>query len=332
MNRVHESKWMTAAMRVTVAVALCLCGVSVSGWAADFVPENVIVSPAPLRVASGRVERLAAFPSAFVEARNVDVWLPADYPGKAPYAVLYMHDGQMLFDAATTWNKQEWQVDEVAGRLMAEGKTRPFIVVGVWNAGTLRLPEYFPQRAFESLSSAQQTELYGVYRQVLGSEVAPIQSDRYLKFLIDELKPYIDRHYSVSSVRADTFIMGSSMGGLISMYAVAEYPEVFGGAACMSTHWPGRVGDSKNNPVPAAFFRYIQQKMPAPGQHRWYFDHGTETLDASYADRQREVNAIMVQKGYDQNNFLSRTFQGAEHSEKAWAARLDIPLLFLLKQ
>ncbi|MBY0488149.1 MAG: esterase, partial [Flavobacteriaceae bacterium] len=101
-----------------------------------------------VKVSSGKTQRFENFKSQFVEARNVDVWLPDGYSEKDKYAVLYMHDGNMLYDAESTWNKQAWEVDEVAGKLIAEGKTQKFIVVGIWNNGQKRHPEYFPQKPY----------------------------------------------------------------------------------------------------------------------------------------------------------------------------------------
>jgi len=282
------------------------------------------------QVSAGSIERLSRFPSAFVPPRNIDIWLPAGYDKQQRYAVLYMHDGQMLFDATTSWNKQEWQIDEVAARLIKAGKTQPFIVVGIDNAGENRHSEYFPQQPFENLSQAQQTALYQLQRtknQALFSQ--QVYSDRYLKFLVTELKPYIDSHYSVYTDAAHTFVMGSSMGGLISLYAISEYPHIFGGAACLSTHWPGTF-EQQNNPIPPAFFNYMQQKLPDPSTHKLYFDHGTATLDAWYPPLQAQADKIIKAKGYTSQNWQSLTFEGAEHSEHAWAARLDIPLIFLL--
>ncbi|MCG9966151.1 alpha/beta hydrolase [Shewanella cutis] len=282
------------------------------------------------QVSAGSIERLTSFPSAFVPPRNIDIWLPAGYDKQQRYAVLYMHDGQMLFDATTSWNKQEWQIDEVASRLIKAGKTQPFIVVGIDNAGENRHSEYFPQQPFENLSQAQQTALYQLQRtknQALFSQ--QVYSDRYLKFLVTELKPYIDSHYSVYTDAAHTFVMGSSMGGLISLYAISEYPHIFGGAACLSTHWPGTF-EQQNNPIPPAFFNYMQQKLPDPSTHKLYFDHGTATLDAWYPQLQAQADKIIKAKGYTSQNWQSLTFEGAEHSEHAWAARLDIPLIFLL--
>jgi len=297
-------------------------------------PLQVLAEPPPLpAVQSGRIERLVDFPSRHVPSRPIDVWLPIGYPAQAPYAVLYMHDGQMLFDAAITWNKQEWRVDEVAGELIKRERVRPFIVVGIWNAGDERASEYFPQRPLDWLEPAQREALlatpYGDGGRLFG---APVRSDAYLRFLVEELKPYVEAHFEVSPKRDDTFVAGSSLGALISLYALAEYPQVFGGAICMSTHWPGRVGDAPDNPVPAVFLRYIAERFPAAGAHRIWFDHGTKTLDASYADRQREVDELLRAKGYARSRWQTRTYAGAEHSETAWAARLDQPLLFLLRK
>ena len=283
------------------------------------------------KVASGRIERMADFPSRQIPPRNVDVWLPDGYPKAAPYAVLYMHDGQMLFDATTTWNHQEWRADEVAGELIAHGKTRPFIIVAIWNGGAARAAEYFPQKPLQELATKDRDELlattYGEGQKLFSG---PVYSDRYLRFLVTELKPYIDSHFKVSARREDTMLMGSSLGGLISMYALAEYPEVFGAAACLSTHWPGRIGDSPENPVPAAFFAYVGKSFPNAGSHRIYFDHGTRTLDESYADRQVIVDDLIRAKGYGEADFMSRVFPGAEHNETSWAERLAIPVQFLL--
>lgn len=285
-------------------------------------------------VASGKIVRIENFPSQFVAARNVDVWLPEGYTDTKKYAVVYMHDGQMLFDTATTWNKQEWGVDETLGKLMAEQKIRDCIVVGVWNSKT-RHSDYFPQKPFESLTKAEQeTVMHGQRSNNQALFSTAIQSDRYLKFLVTELKPFIDSAYSTLKDQPNTFIAGSSMGGLISMYAICEYPAVFGGAACLSTHWPG-VFISKGNPVPAAFMRYLKAHLPSPNNHRIYFDYGTKTLDSLYKPFQKQADAIIKTKGFTSRgnaaNWMTKEFVGANHSEAAWQERFAIPMLFLLK-
>ena len=280
----------------------------------------------------GRIERIENFSSKYVPARNVDVWLPNNYSATKKYAVLYMQDGQMLFDSSITWNKQEWGVDETLTQLIQQKKIKDCIVVGIWNGGKSRHAEYFPQKPFEALSKEQQKIVYDAYRsggQSIFSGLT-ISSDNYLKFLVEELKPFIDKTYSTFTNPSNTFVAGSSMGGLISMYALCEYPTVFGGAACLSTHWPG-LFYMENNPVPSAFFSYLKKNLPAPGQHQIYFDHGTETLDSMYASLQIEVDAIMKQKKYRPSQWISRSWPGQDHSEKSWRSRLEVPVTFLLK-
>lgn len=278
---------------------------------------------------AGRIERLVDFASNNVAARNVDIWLPPGYSESQKYAVLYMQDGQMLFDSAITWNKQEWQADEIAAKLITTGKVQPFIIVGIHNGGKLRNSEYFPERVFANMSEQQKLQVMAmtnVDKSPLFS--SNIIADKYLKFLTAELKPYIDNHYSVYTEPANTAIMGSSRGGLISMYAISEYPDVFGSAACLSTHWPIKY-DMDDNLFPEVILTYMQSNLPDPATHRIYFDYGTETLDALYPPLQKKADAVMIAKGYSSANWQTREFLGANHSENAWAERLHIPFQFL---
>ncbi|HAS40675.1 MAG TPA: esterase [Microscillaceae bacterium] len=284
-----------------------------------------------LKVASGRVERLESFASKYITARNVDVWLPDGYNKEKKYAVLYMHDGQMLYDASTTWNKQEWAVDEVVGKLLQEGAIKPCIVVGIWNGDKTRHADYFPQKPFESLPAKTQDSLMQLKAGTDPLYATKVQSDKYLKFLVEELKPHIDQKYSTYTDAANTLIAGSSMGGLISMYAICEYPQVFSGAACISTHWPG-IFSNTNNPIPTAFVNYLKKSLPDPTTHKIYFDHGDATLDALYPPHQKRVDEVMRQKGYTEKNWLTKVFPGENHSENAWKKRLDIPVKFLLQK
>lgn len=283
-------------------------------------------------VCCGTVKRFEQFSSKYVQSRNIDVWLPDGYSSKKKYAVLYMHDGQMLFDSTSNWNKQEWGVDETMTDLLKKKKIQDCIVVGIWNTGVDRHRDYFPQKPFEILKKQEQDTLYSAERssgQIVFS--GTIHSDNYLKFLVKELKPFIDSAFSTRKDRNHTFIMGSSMGGLISMYAICEYPDIFGGAACLSTHWPG-IFRADNNPAPAAFLDYFGKHVPAPAGHRIYFDHGSATLDSMYAPYQEKADSIMRKKGYTSSNWTSLFFKGEEHSERAWKRRLHIPLAFLLRK
>lgn len=270
----------------------------------------------------GELWRIENFPSKFVQSRNVDVWLPENYSQKKKYAVLYMHDGQMLFDSATTWNKQEWKVDEWATHLMDEEKTKDFIVVAIWNIAALRNSNYFPEKVYEMMSEKDKDSLIETGKKQ--KWINTINSNNYLRFIVEELKPYIDSHFSTYTDIANTGIMGSSRGGLISMYAISEYPEVFGSAACLSTHWIGTY-NNQDNQIPFAFMEYMKNHLPDSKTHRLYFDYGNQTLDALYLPFQEKVNEILLEKGYDKNIL----YEGANHTENSWSQRLEIPLIYL---
>ncbi|PIO48398.1 MAG: esterase [[Chlorobium] sp. 445] len=263
----------------------------------------------------GTLKRFEKFPSQYIEARHVDVWLPPDYETKTSqhYAVLYMHDGQNLFDPKQSFIGVDWAMDETMTKLLAEQKIRPTLVVGIWNSPKRRA-EYMPEKAFALLSEAEKAKFVEQH----GS--APF-SNRYLQFLVSELKPFIDSTFRTLPERENTFIMGSSMGGLISLYAICEYPHIFGGAGCLSTHFP--IGNG-------IMIDYMKTHLPEPATHKIYFDYGTETLDKDYEPYQQKADAIMREKGFTEKNWITQKFIGDEHSERAWRKRVHLPLLFLL--
>lgn len=285
------------------------------------------------KVVAGKTERIQNLKSAYVDSRNVDVWLPKGYKRSKKYNVLYMHDGQMLYYAASTWNKTAWDVDDVLTKLLDEKKIEDVIVVGIWNGGKTRHPDYFPQKPYEALSEEQKSAVIAAAKAngIPALSENHFNSDNYLKFIVKELKPLIDQKYAVYTDRDHTFIAGSSMGGLISWYAICEYPDVFGGAVCMSTHWPG-IFAMEGNPIPDAFVQYISKNLPDPKTHKIYFDYGDQTLDASYPPLQKKVDEVMASKGYIQKNWKTQFFPGKDHSEKSWNERFHIPMEFILSK
>jgi len=259
--------------------------------------------------------RHADFSSQYVAARHVDVWLPPDYKGsEVRYPVLYMHDGQNLFERQSGFGGEHWGIREAITRLANENRIRAPLVVGVWNNPELRRAEYMPEKALAHPNVAQ------IFTQWAGPE-AP-RSNAYLKCLVEEVKSFIDATYRTLPAPTDTFIMGSSMGGLISLYALEEYPHIFGGAACLSTHWPaGETG----------LVDYLGKHLPRAGAHKLYFDFGTTTLDWNYEPFQRRMDEYVQAAGYRFGaDWMTRKFEGAEHNEAAWRARVHIPLEFLL--
>jgi enterochelin esterase-like enzyme len=156
----------------------------------------------------------------------------------------------------------------------------------------------------------------------------PPRSDAYLRFLVEELKPAIDARYATRPGREDTLLMGSSMGGLISIYALLEHPQVFGAAAALSSHW---ITTYENNDIfPAAAVAYLRDRLPAPGALKLYMDRGTTELDANYAQAQQRVDALLRERGFGPPQVVSRVYEGAGHNERAWRERLGTPLVFLL--
>jgi predicted alpha/beta superfamily hydrolase len=257
------------------------------------------------------------FYSRYVDFRNVDVWLPPGYEGSAArHPVLYMHDGQNIFDHPASYGGESWRVDQAMRRLIQEGKVREAIVVGIWNT-PLRWREYMPQKPYEAPA------LQKHHPFILERAGGPPLSDAYLRFLVEELKPFIDKTYHTFRDQGNTFVMGSSMGGLISLYAISEYPQVFGGAGCVSTHWAAGREDLVDE---------IARHLPDPSRHKLYFDFGTETLDAEYETYQRRMDEHLRRAGYrEKGNWVTLKFEGAEHSERSWRERVHLPLEFLLK-
>lgn len=320
----------STAARIRSGLTALLAGLAVMAFCAR--AHAADVTPPP-DVPAGRIVPLLRVPSQYVAPHDIDVWLPPGYPDQAPYAVLYMLDGQNLFGSREPGKMQSWRAAATAAQLIAAGRTRPFIIVGIANAQSLRLSEYFPQKPWESLTPDQRRKLFE--REMGDFQLMPVApySDAFLAFVTQELKPAIDRRFAVDPKPDATFVMGSSMGALMAWYALSEYPGIFGGAACLSTHWPGpylALDARTDDPVPGAFVDYIRQHFPPPNGHKIYFDHGTRTLDAYYAPIQSRVDRVLKEKGWTGSRFESRVFQGADHSEKSWAARLAIPMTFLL--
>mgnify|MGYP002377660713 CR=1 FL=1 len=278
----------------------------------------------------GRIDFIENFPSMFVNPRNIEIWLPEAYDPSKKYAVIYAHDGQMLYDKTKSWNGQAWDIDDVAGEMMRTGKIKDLIIVGIWNDGANRFRDYFPQKPFESLSKTEkafiQQKLQESFR--VEGDFSP-NSDHYLRFIVQELKPWIDTHYATLKDPANTIIMGSSMGGLISFYAITQYPEVFGRAVCMSTHWPGIFG-MENNPVPDAFLNYAALHLSRLDRHKIFFDLGDQGLDSLYTETQQKIDHLMMKHGFNESNWQTIYAAGETHTETSWNKRLPDALKFIM--
>ncbi len=264
----------------------------------------------------GQLARYDHFQFQAIEPRHVDVWTPPGYAeSELCYPVIYMHDGQNLFDPALAYGGVDWGIIPAMQHIMERQSFPGAIVIGVWNSSQ-RWRDYMPAKALAAPEAANQRERFSEHA---GGD--PL-SDHYLRFLVEELKPFIDRTYRTKADQAHTFVMGSSMGGLISLYAISEYPQVFGGAGCLSTHWP-----AGEEPL----VDFMAAHLPDPNSHRLYFDFGTATLDAAYPPYQQRMDEHLLKAGYLlHENWITLKFEGAEHNEAAWRARVHLPLNFLL--
>jgi enterochelin esterase-like enzyme len=281
------------------------------------------LAPASLRAEDqGRFVDLGKIESQFIAPTKVVVWLPPGYDAsKRRYGVVYMHDGQNLFDPKRSNFNKVWAADKSALRLIAAGKVKPFIIVGIDQPGEDRGRQYFPRVMADLVSPAIQAKLN------LQGNGKPIISDEYLKLIVIELKPRIDREYRTKADRKHTAIAGSSMGGLISLYAITRYPKVFGTAGAVSTHLPladPNWSEAERSDIFAAWRAYVAKELGKPAGRRIWFDHGTATLDAFYRPYQQNLDAALVANGWKKDrDFSSRVYEGAPHEENAWAARMD---------
>jgi predicted alpha/beta superfamily hydrolase len=259
-----------------------------------------------------QLRRHEQFHSAFLEQdRDVLVWLPPGYdhptdvsrpfaggPAAGRYPVLYMHDGQNLFEPETAYNKGEhWRVGETAARLIAQGRIEPLIVVGIYNTGEMRIEEYTP---------TEDKKLGGGH------------ADDYGRMIIEELKPLIDRTYRTRQDRDSTGIAGSSLGGLVSLHLGFTHPAVFGKVAALSPSvWWGR----------KAILKTVREARSKPKLRIWV-DMGTAEGRRGLDDA-RLLKAALVGLGFNGDELHYAEYEGATHSEQAWSERVGPMLEFL---
>lgn len=279
----------------------------------------LLSGPAQSALAGGTLVEMPDLPSFKGERKQVTVWLPPGYDAEVGhrYPVLYMQDGQGLFDQSRP-RFGGWRLDEHLVPLIADGGIRAPIVAGIWNT-SLRSREYMPEEPVGALPAETQPMFAA---QFGGSPL----SEPYLRFVVDYLKPTMDRRFRTLTGPADTLIGGGSLGAQIACHAVLKHPEVFGAAMCVSTAWAGGRDDEA---FMTAWTDHIRANLPPARDHRFYFDRGDKE---PLADFQARVDQVFAERGYGPERFQSLTFPRARHSEADWSRRLDIPLRFLLSR
>jgi predicted alpha/beta superfamily hydrolase len=251
-------------------------------------------------IRKGRLETLAFASKVFANSRQVTIYLPAGYDDHSEqrYPVLYMHDGQNLFDPNRSFIPgQHWRLAEAADAMIGERKARPMIIVGIDNTGASRIDEYTPTR------DAQRN---------FGG-----RADDYARMLLEELKPLIDDSYRTLVDRAGTAVGGSSLGGLLSLHLALTHPHAFVAAAAMSPSvwWDNRVIIDEAD-------RFASRRPRI-----WLDTGGREGVEAL-----KDVRALrdkLRAKGWADGDLMYREDRRADHSERAWALRAPAMLEFL---
>jgi predicted alpha/beta superfamily hydrolase len=247
----------------------------------------------------------------FHNTRLLRVWLPPGYDDASNtgrrYPVLYLNDGQNLFESSTSFTGVEWQVDEAADRLIREGAILPVIIVGIDNAGKARVREYMPHRSLHPM-------------------IVRTQGTRYPDFLTREVMPFVARHYRVARGAENTGLGGSSLGALIALYTAIVRPGVIGRLLIESPSlWASNrqiIRDSRS-----------ARRWPA----RVYLGTGTAEAgrpdrDRSVVDDVRELAGILRRAGLDDQRLRFVIEEGANHHESAWARRFPEALRFLFSK
>src|SRR6266403_1193540 len=261
----------------------------------------------PKHTLTGNIRRHRAFPSRILgNRRDILVYLPRGYGrlSRRRYPVLYLQDGQNVFDAATSFSGVEWSMDETAERLIKENLIEPLIIVAVANMGEERIHEYAPTRGVIGAKAKRNKRSKGLAR-------------KYGYFLAEELKPYIDRKYRTKPGPEFTGLGGSSLGGLVTLAIGILYPDAFRRLMVMS---PSVWWDN------FAIYRLVDSIERKPPLKIWV---DTGTAEPGW-EQTRELCKRLVEKGWKVGkDILYMEADHGDHSEGAWAARVEPALRFL---
>jgi len=236
------------------------------------------------------------------------IWVPPRYDapenGDRHYPVLYLNDGQNLFDRATAFGNVEWQVDETADRLIRQEVIPPLIIVGIDNAQNERIKEFLPYRSFNP-------------------PVLRPQGKRYPDFLMNEVMPFVYERYRIARGPENTGLGGSSLGALISLYTVTERPGVFGRVLLESPSL--FISNRRIVKYSRVFRRWPEKVFLAIGTR----EAGRDDKDKQVVEDVRELEKNLRRAGLDDNRLLVKIAEGASHNEGEWAKRFPDALSFL---
>ena len=252
-----------------------------------------------------------------IEGRIVDFWVPRG----ATQHLLIAHDGQNVFDGKTsTHRRSTWEMAQSAIRVCEHLGITPPAIIAIWHGGSKqdvhgRAKDLSPQRFF-------QEDVVVNLNNVVKADLANLRGDQYLNMIFDQIVPEILSAYELEIPLSNRAMIGSSMGGLSTLYAGIQRPEQMGALLALSPHWP--IGGNR-------LVERTIQELPSPGTHKIWMSRGTKSLDADYKPFQEYADRLMKEKGYRiGHDFVTKVYEKTSHNERSWASYLDQVMKFWL--
>ena len=271
--------------------------------------------------------------------RKVQIYYPFGNEINGQTKFIIMNDAEELFLEEDTWRGKSWRIDKTFKDLANEGKILNVVIIAVNSAkkpgkilnSTRRYADYFPNESISYFDDSLKKDIY--------SSFIDKEELNYPKFLAESLIPELENRLAINLNKSNLGVIGSSMGGLSALNTILEYPELFGFAGCLSTHWigikpfeyitlPFRKRISPDEDTVKAIETYVRNNINKLNDHKVYFDHGTRGLDYLYRQPQLNINKV-----FDENkiSFKSEVFKGHEHDPVFFGSRFKSILLYLLE-
>ena len=249
-----------------------------------------------------------------------------------------MNDGEELFLEQDSWNGKSWRVDKSFDELNKKNIEHNTVIVAVHSAkrfkgrffdDTRRYIELFPKEAIDYFEKGQKKNLY-----------SSLSQKSYPEFLVTAVLPFLEDKFQLTLDKNNLGVVGSSMGGLSALNTIIEYPDIFGFAGCLSTHWVGikpleyillpfRKKIDGDKETFDAIKKYVVANLSKIKNHRIYFDHGTVGLDYLYRNPQNDINKIFTENGMA---FETKVFEGHDHDPNDFGKRFTPSLNYLTKK
>jgi predicted alpha/beta superfamily hydrolase len=264
-----------------------------------------------VRGVSGEVSRVQ------IEGRTVDYWIPKS----APQHLLIAHDGQNVFDGKTsTHRRSTWEMAQSASRVSEHLGITPPAIIAIFHSGSKKDPhgrakDLSPQRFF-------QEDVVVNSANVVKADLEHLRGDNYLNLIFDQIVPEIAQAYELDIPVSNRAMIGSSMGGLSTLYAGIQRPEQMSALLALSPHWT--IGGNR-------LVERTIEELPKPGNHKIWMSRGTKSLDADYKPFQEYADRLMKEKGYRVgHDFVTKVYEKTSHNERSWASYLDQVMKFWL--